>query len=650
MPKSLKPLWISAAILGLAMLAPGLEATPQEAGAPTAEPRVLATWKDGRITQDELDGWRTFSNGGQAEEPREPSEPADAEIRELASWKILVALAEEGRLDEDRRTRFQLEAARQMALVPVLRREVVSEVTVAEEEVEAIRREHPEAFRRPRKLKLRNIYKHLGTSAEAGTVRRRMQEIHAALLAGAAFEDLAEAESESQSAPRGGALGYVNPDELPPPVAEVVRSLSPGEVSNPVEHGDGLSIFLCEEVREAHVPTPEEVREKVRSQLARLRSREAWAAYQAELFEAAAPRIEPGSPTTVLEMPGYRLDAGDLAALATLGPGRADGTLGPQRARELLRTWTMNVLSVRRAVELGLDQAPDITLALHWRRQEILARTELARRLGSVVPDPTDEVLRNYLDDHRNRYRELAAYDLRVIELGKPDEGAAGRVMLREATAVARGIATGELTFEEAARRHSIHPSAPVGGEIGWRPKREVAAAWGPTAKGAILQLSPGEATPLLHLDSGLWIFALEGEREARNLSFEEARDQVRDAWVGERLPEIEETILRQLLEDVHLEIRPSAPPPRVVRWSTASEFESYGFHVFRGLSADGPFQRLTKEPILGAGTTDVPHSYEYEDANAEPGVVYYYYVEAVSTSGRTRRLTPVKASKGERK
>ncbi|MGA9827237.1 MAG: hypothetical protein WBQ57_02715, partial [Rhodanobacteraceae bacterium] len=39
--------------------------------------------------------------------------------------------------------------------------------------------------------------------------------------------------------------------------------------------------------------------------------------------------------------------------------------------------------------------------------------------------------------------------------------------------------------------------------------------------------------------------------------------------------------------------------------WTTASEQDNFGFDVYRGNSDNGPFTKLTKDPILGAGTSD---------------------------------------------
>lgn len=93
----------------------------------------------------------------------------------------------------------------------------------------------------------------------------------------------------------------------------------------------------------------------------------------------------------------------------------------------------------------------------------------------------------------------------------------------------------------------------------------------------------------------------------------------------------------------------PAAPTPpykNTVRWSTASEVDNFGYDVYRGTSAEGPFERLTKDPIPGAGTTDEPQKYSFVDENIDPYTTYFYYVEAISLTGVRERFTPVIQSK----
>ena len=86
------------------------------------------------------------------------------------------------------------------------------------------------------------------------------------------------------------------------------------------------------------------------------------------------------------------------------------------------------------------------------------------------------------------------------------------------------------------------------------------------------------------------------------------------------------------------------APDQRIAntpKWSTASELENFGFDVYRGDSEEGEFTRLTQSPIQGAGTSDEPHSYSYRDDSIDPCKDYWYYVEAISTSGGREKFTP---------
>ncbi|MEM8932727.1 MAG: hypothetical protein AAGE94_16200 [Acidobacteriota bacterium] len=80
---------------------------------------------------------------------------------------------------------------------------------------------------------------------------------------------------------------------------------------------------------------------------------------------------------------------------------------------------------------------------------------------------------------------------------------------------------------------------------------------------------------------------------------------------------------------------------PVVLRWSTASERECYGYHVYRGPTVDGPFERLTADVIPGGGTTHEERSYRFEDRDALTVGTYFYFIEEVAMDGMTRRLTP---------
>lgn len=77
-------------------------------------------------------------------------------------------------------------------------------------------------------------------------------------------------------------------------------------------------------------------------------------------------------------------------------------------------------------------------------------------------------------------------------------------------------------------------------------------------------------------------------------------------------------------------------------RWTTASEQNSFGFDIYRGDSEKGEFTKLTKEPVLGAGTSDETHKYEYRDDTIDPCREYWYYIEQTNTDGSKEKISPV--------
>jgi hypothetical protein len=88
-------------------------------------------------------------------------------------------------------------------------------------------------------------------------------------------------------------------------------------------------------------------------------------------------------------------------------------------------------------------------------------------------------------------------------------------------------------------------------------------------------------------------------------------------------------------------EPRASGTLRNIVRWSTASEVDNFGFDVYRAEHEQGPFERITQQPVPGAGTSDEPARYEYTDESIKPDTQYYYYVESISMSGMREKFTP---------
>jgi hypothetical protein len=83
-------------------------------------------------------------------------------------------------------------------------------------------------------------------------------------------------------------------------------------------------------------------------------------------------------------------------------------------------------------------------------------------------------------------------------------------------------------------------------------------------------------------------------------------------------------------------------PLANTLKWTTASEVDNFGFDIYRSLAEDGPFDRITAEPLPGAGTTDEPQKYVFADEDIDPSKDYYYYIESISMGGVREVFSPV--------
>jgi hypothetical protein len=79
-----------------------------------------------------------------------------------------------------------------------------------------------------------------------------------------------------------------------------------------------------------------------------------------------------------------------------------------------------------------------------------------------------------------------------------------------------------------------------------------------------------------------------------------------------------------------------------LLRWSTLSEVNNYGFEIRRGMEAGGEFQTVPGAFVPGHGTTTVPRNYTYEDVSATAGT-WYYRLRQVDLDGTVHDSDPAK-------
>jgi peptidyl-prolyl cis-trans isomerase SurA len=86
--------------------------------------------------------------------------------------------------------------------------------------------------------------------AVAADAQRFAETVINELRAGAPFPVVAAQFSQNQTALAGGALGWVQPNQLDPDVARLITEMPPGAISNPVKVPGGISIVTLQGKRE----------------------------------------------------------------------------------------------------------------------------------------------------------------------------------------------------------------------------------------------------------------------------------------------------------------------------------------------------------------------------------------------------------------
>lgn len=528
------------------MPAPGTKTT-------AAADSAVASWGKGRrLSRADYEQWRAWRH----------ADDSDEAVKELVFMLSLAEAAEKSGTANDLAVRVAVEAMRQNVLSQALERHVASETKVTDAEVETLAREHPEAFHRPRKLLLRNLFLKLPQSKkEAQEVRKHMEALRKKVLDGAKFKELARHESQSQTRFRDGMMGRFAPSDLPPAVASAVRGLKAGAVSEIVEQGGGLSIFYCERVDEAVVPDAKTVRERIHKNLLRQRSRQRWT----QLSETLLKEAHNPAP----------LGKEELAALvAQRMPGRTLDQLKPEQVEKLQADWTLEKLRAERAVALGLDRTPAVVAALRWSRTQVLSRRELMRQAKASLKTPSDQEVRKFFDTHRGRYRKLPEFKLAVIQFGEGDAQTVER-----AREVVAKIDRKELSFEQAAREYSKDPSAKDGGSLGWRSIGQL-ANWDLTILKAAGRLKPGDNTGLLNTKTGIWVVELQDRKQVRPMTFAEASAAARRDFQRLATRQMEKTLYAKTLQDLAIKIHrsqeqtqapPANPAPKLPKGAQAS-------------------------------------------------------------------------------
>lgn len=153
---------------------------------------------------------------------------------------------------------------------------LAAKTSIGEEELRKSYDADPARFRQPERRKVSHLLLTLPQEADEATTNQVLAEIktiRARIEAGEPFAELAKTLSKDPgSAAKGGSLGAVERGVMDPAFEQTAFGLPAGQLSEPVRTAFGFHLIKVDEIIPAQVKPFEEVRDQIRTELAKQRA------------------------------------------------------------------------------------------------------------------------------------------------------------------------------------------------------------------------------------------------------------------------------------------------------------------------------------------------------------------------------------------
>ena len=164
--------------------------------------------------------------------------------------QLTVMLSQHGSNIKSLRRQIEAEIAWQR----LQRDKIEDSVTVGDEEVKSVLAKL-NASKGTEEYRVDEIFLSATPATESQTLDNA-NKILTQLRGGASFAGYARQYSEASTAAVGGDLGWVRPEQLPTPIADALRAMPAGAISNPIPVPGGFSIIAVQDTRKILTPDP----------------------------------------------------------------------------------------------------------------------------------------------------------------------------------------------------------------------------------------------------------------------------------------------------------------------------------------------------------------------------------------------------------
>jgi len=220
----------------------------------------------------------------------------DAAIERIKQNNQLTQEDLEAKLESDGTNlkAYKEEIRKELERIRLINQEVKSKILIREEELKDYYDKHIDEFRRKAKLHLAVIFlaqKDPSDKKEREALIKKANGLLTRLANGEDFSELARKYSDGPGAKDGGDLGKFKMSDVNPQLAQHIKGLSEGEVSQPIITPAGIQLIKVVEKQEKGVKSYEQVKGAIHTILYRQKLDKKYAAWLEELKEKAYTKI-----------------------------------------------------------------------------------------------------------------------------------------------------------------------------------------------------------------------------------------------------------------------------------------------------------------------------------------------------------------------
>jgi len=171
----------------------------------------------------------------------------------------------------------------QLMMTKLVNHEVKEKVVVTPAEISDYYDKHPEEFKSPESVHLKNIMIRLDEATTEPLAKQKADDVCRLMKEGRDFSDLAKLYSQGAKAEEGGDLGFVLKGQMREEFDKVIFALKAGEASSPIKTDTGYYIFKVEEKKESYLRPLSEVRDDVENAIFREKAQKRYQEWIAKL-------------------------------------------------------------------------------------------------------------------------------------------------------------------------------------------------------------------------------------------------------------------------------------------------------------------------------------------------------------------------------